>query len=94
MKTNPTNRHPGLNRRRFLSVAGTSAIAAVVSQPLFGLEAALAAPVVRKDIGGLSASDQVIKSYVKAITKMRALDTTHPNSPLSWGYQAAIHGPY
>ncbi len=80
-----------LSRHRFLRVAGATALAAS-SASLFDIQAALAAPVVRKDIGGLSASDSIIKSYVKAIAKMRALDTTHPNSPLSWNYQAAIHG--
>jgi tyrosinase len=82
-KTNRPNRH------RFLTVAGTSAVAAAVSQPLFGMKAALAAPLVRQDVGSLTATSPAILSYAAAITKMQALPVTDPTS---WAYQAAIHG--
>jgi hypothetical protein len=77
-----------LNRRRFLTVAGTSAVAAIASQPLFGLETALGAPLTRLDVGGLSSSSPTIKSYIKAVAAMKALPDSDPTS---WTYQAAIH---
>lgn len=47
------------------------------------------APRVRRDVGGMDASDPVLLCYRKAIKKMQALPTANP---LSWNYQAAIHG--
>jgi tyrosinase len=44
---------------------------------------------VRRDVGGMDSSDPVLACYRKAITKMQALPTSNP---LSWAYQAAIHG--
>lgn len=44
---------------------------------------------VRRDVGGMDASDPVLVCYRKAIKKMQALPTSNP---LSWAYQAAIHG--
>jgi hypothetical protein len=77
-------------RRRFLRTAGAAASVAILGQSLSGGGAALPAPTfVRRDIGGLSASDRVIVSYRKAITAMKALPASDPRS---WTYQAAIHG--
>jgi hypothetical protein len=76
-------------RRRFLATAGAAASVAILRPSLFEGGRALAAPLVRRDVGGLSASDPIITSYRTAIAAMRAL----PNSnPRSWAYQAAIHG--
>jgi Common central domain of tyrosinase/Polyphenol oxidase middle domain len=44
---------------------------------------------VRRDVGNLSASSSLIKSYAKAVKAMKALPTSDPRS---WAYQAAIHG--
>jgi len=79
------------NRRRFLVTAGATA-SVVLGSSLFRLEKALAAPLVRRNLGGMSASDSVLVSYRKAIKEMQKLDSTTPLSPLSWTYQAAIHG--
>jgi Common central domain of tyrosinase/Polyphenol oxidase middle domain len=76
-------------RRRFLATAGAAASVAILRPSLFDGGRALAAPFVRRDVGGLSATDPIIVSYRHAIAAMRLL----PNSnPLSWPYQAAIHG--
>jgi len=48
-----------------------------------------ASPYVRRDVGTLSASNSTITSYKKAIAAMKALPASNP---LSWTYQAAIHG--
>jgi len=75
-------------RRTFLRCTG-----ALSSYPfLRGLSAYATPPptaYVRKDIASLSATDSVIVSYRRAIRAMMALPTTNP---LSWAYQAAIHG--
>ncbi|HTC92863.1 MAG TPA: tyrosinase family protein [Terriglobales bacterium] len=77
-------------RRRFLVTAGATASATVLGASLFNIETVLAGPpVVRRDIGGLKASDSIIVSYRKAIKAMRALPD---HDPLSWAFQAAIHG--
>jgi tyrosinase len=78
-----------MKRRDFLVATGTLATAAVLERSFFDVDAVQAATFVRKDIGGLSAADPIIKSYSKAIKAMKALPTTNP---LSWTYQAAIHG--
>src|SRR6266853_2363273 len=44
---------------------------------------------VRRDVGGMDASDPVLVCYRKAIKKMQTLPTSNP---LSWAYQAAVHG--
>jgi hypothetical protein len=44
---------------------------------------------VRRDVGGMDASDPVLVCYREAIKKMQALPVSNP---LSWAYQAAIHG--
>jgi tyrosinase len=79
----------GPNRQRFLAVAGKSAVAAAVCQPLFAPQPALAAPFVRQDVGSLTGTSAAIQSYARAVTAMQALPATDPTS---WAYQAAIHG--
>ncbi len=77
------------NRRRFLATAGAAASVTLLGQVLFDLDTVLAAtPVVRRDVGGMDASDPILLSYRKAIRAMQALPS---NNPLSWTYQAAIH---
>jgi hypothetical protein len=78
-----------LSRRRFLMTAGAAASVALLGPTFLDGGITLAAPVMRRDIGGLSATDSVIVSYRKAIKAMRLLPSTNP---LSWDYQAAIHG--
>ena len=86
-----------LTRRHFLVTTGAVA-ATVLGRPfLFDIDSAYSqtqCPVtggafVRRDVGGLAATDPIIISYRKAIAAMKALPSTNP---LSWGYQAAIHG--
>ncbi|HME81712.1 MAG TPA: tyrosinase family protein [Candidatus Eremiobacteraceae bacterium] len=77
-----------VTRRRFLTIAGTSAVAVAVTQPLFSSQA-LAAPLTRFDVGGLTATSPTIKSFIAGIKAMRMLPKTDPTS---WQYQAAIHG--
>jgi len=77
-------------RRRFLSTAGAAASVAVVGSTLLDVESLFAATTyVRRNVGGMSAFDPVITDYRAAIKAMQALPTTNP---LSWAYQAAIHG--
>jgi tyrosinase len=75
-------------RRRFIVTAGAAA-STVLGSSIFNLESVWAAPVMRRNLGGMSASDPVLVSYRKAIKAMKALPTSNP---LSWAYQAAIHG--
>jgi len=79
------------NRRQFLVTAGATA-SVVLGSSIFRLERVLAAPFVRRNLGGMSASDPVLVSYRKAIKAMQMLNSSTPLSPLSWTYQAAIHG--
>jgi tyrosinase len=61
-----------------------------VGATLFDVERLFAGPpYVRKDVGGLTASSPDLVSYSKAVTAMKMLPSTNP---LSWDYQAAIHG--
>jgi hypothetical protein len=74
------------SRRKFLK---TTAVA-VAGASLFDFNELMAAPpLVRLDVGPLTAGSPALKSYAKAITAMQALPATNP---LSWAYQAAIHG--
>lgn len=75
-------------RRRFLVTAGAAA-STVLGSSLFNLETVWAAPVMRRNLGGMAASDPILVAYRKAIKAMKALPTANP---LSWDYQAAIHG--
>jgi Common central domain of tyrosinase/Polyphenol oxidase middle domain len=79
-----------VSRRRFIAATGAATSAAILSQTLFPSGIASAAvPIVRRDVGGMSASDPILVAYAKAITAMKLLPN---NNPLSWAYQAAIHG--
>lgn len=76
-------------RRRFLRTTGVAA-AAIAGSTLFDAGRLFAAgPFTRRDVGTLTASHTIIKGYKKAIKTMKALPDTNP---VSWGYQAAIHG--
>ena len=74
-------------RRRFIVTAGATATT-VLGSSIFNLDSVWAAPVMRRNLGGMAASDPVLVSYRKAIKAMKALPTANP---LSWDYQAAIH---
>ena len=79
-----------ITRRNFLGTAAKAASAAVLGPSLFSIGTAFAAgPFVRRDVGGLSVSDPILISYANAIKAMQALPS---NNPLSWSYQAAVHG--
>jgi tyrosinase len=74
------------SRRRFLK---TTAVA-VAGASMFDVRELMAAPpFTRLDVGPLTASSPALVSYAKAIKAMQLLPTTNP---LSWAYQAAIHG--
>ena len=75
-------------RRRFIVTAGAAA-STVLGSSLLNLETVFAAPYIRRNLGGMSASDPVLVSYRKAIKAMKMLPSSNP---LSWAYQAAIHG--
>jgi tyrosinase len=47
------------------------------------------APYVRRNVWTLPSGDQTIVEYAKAVTIMKARDSSDPTS---WSYQAAIHG--
>jgi tyrosinase len=74
-------------RRRFMVTAGAVATTALGSS-IFNLETVWAAPVTRRNLGGMAATDPILVAYGKAIKAMKALPTANP---LSWAYQAAIH---
>jgi tyrosinase len=77
-------------RRYFLGTAGAAASAALLAEPLFNFVVAEAAvPLVRRDVGRMNGSDPILLAYRKAIAAMQVLPATNP---LSWSYQAAIHG--
>ncbi len=77
-------------RRYFLGTAGAAASAALLAEPLFNFGVAEAAvPLVRRDVGRMNASDPILLAYRKAIAAMQVLPAMNP---LSWSYQAAIHG--
>jgi tyrosinase len=76
-------------RRHFLGTV-SAATAAILVDPFFnGGLAEAAVPLVRRDVGKMAASDPALLAYRKAIAAMQALPQTNP---LSWSYQAAIHG--
>ena len=81
-----------ITRRQFLEHAGAAAGLALVGcgAPRKHIcPTTPPVPFVRRDIGGLAATDPVILSYRKAVAAMRALPA---HDPRSWSYQAAIHG--
>jgi tyrosinase len=75
-------------RRRFIVTAGAAA-STVLGSSLFNLDTVMAATYIRRNVGGMTASDPVLVSYRKAIKAMKLLPDSNP---LSWVYQAAIHG--
>jgi tyrosinase len=80
-----------ISRRNFLATS-TGAVASVtlLGTSMFDARATLAVPShVRRDLGGMSPTDTILLSYAKAIRAMKTLPNTNP---LSWCYQAAIHG--
>ena len=77
-----------ITRRRFMITAGAAA-SAVVGSSIFNVDSVMAAPYIRRNLGGMAASDPVLVSYRKAIKAMKLLPASNP---LSWAYQAAIHG--
>lgn len=78
-----------VTRRKFLKTSSV-ATAAFFGSTVFDAGSLLAAgPHLRRDVGGLPSTSSVLKSYKKAIQAMKALPTSNP---LSWDYQAAIHG--
>jgi hypothetical protein len=79
------------SRRRFLTTAGAAASVAIFGPSFFDSSTVLAAPGVRRDLGGLAATDPIITGYQTAVTAMKGLSA---NDPRSWSYQAAIHGTY
>ncbi|MEA2329043.1 MAG: hypothetical protein QOE68_4002 [Thermoanaerobaculia bacterium] len=73
-------------RRKFLKVTG----GAIAASTLFDVDKLFAGPTfIRKDVGGLTAASSDLISYGNAINAMKLL---LPTNPLSWSYQAAIHG--
>ncbi len=79
-----------VTRRQFLATASAAASVALLADPFFNPDSVWAAtPVVRRDVGGMDASDPILMSYRKALKAMEALPQ---NNPVSWTYQAAIHG--
>ena len=77
-----------LSRRRFLVTAGATA-AVIAGRSVYDVDKVWAAAYTRRNLGGMAATDPVLVSYGKAIKAMKMLPGT---DPLSWGYQAAIHG--
>ncbi|HZS29541.1 MAG TPA: tyrosinase family protein [Candidatus Angelobacter sp.] len=77
-----------ITRRRFMVTAGAAA-SAVVGSSIFNVDTVMAAPYIRRNLGPMTASDPVLVSYRKAIKAMKLLPASNP---LSWAYQAAIHG--
>lgn len=83
------NSHP-ISRRRFLETAGLTATATLVGSSLLqARQGNAASSYTRSDIGTLRVTSSTIVSYKKAIAAMKALPDSNP---LSWNYQAAIHG--
>ncbi len=78
-----------ITRRRFLARTGVATATLVGSSLLHPDWLFAGPPYLRRDVGLLPASSSVLKSYAKAIKAMKALPAT---DPLSWTYQAAIHG--
>jgi len=77
-----------VTRRRFLSKTAVAAGVVFAGPSLFDLDELMAQPNwVRPDIA--TASKAIIDGYKTAIVAMRKLPDTNP---VSWAYQAAIHG--
>lgn len=79
-----------ISRRKFLETTGLAATATVVGASLLQARQGRAVSTyTRSNIATLSATSSTIVSYKKAIAAMKALPDSNP---LSWTYQAAIHG--
>jgi tyrosinase len=79
-----------LTRRKLVRLGLGAAVGlGVVGAPWSRPARAAAAPFVRRDIAGLTASDPVMTAWANGIAAMKALPATDPRS---WTYQAAIHG--
>jgi len=79
-----------LTRRRFLATLGATAGVGIAGKSLFNISKVLAqGPYVRPNVAGLTITSPAIVSYIAGIQAMQALPVTNP---LSWAYQAAIHG--
>src|SRR4051812_11221684 len=74
------------SRRRFIQ---TTAVAAVGVSLVDIRELLAAGPFMRRDVGPMTSTTSALVSYAKAVKAMQALPATNP---LSWSYQAAIHG--
>jgi hypothetical protein len=75
-------------RRRFLVTVGATA-STMLGSSIFNVDSVWAAPLVRRNLGGMAPDDPILISYRKAIKAMKALPASNP---LSWDYQAAIYG--
>jgi tyrosinase len=80
-----------ISRRRFIgTTVGATISTTLIGSSFFDPPRVLASPShVRRDVRGMTSTDPILVSYSKAIESMRALDITNP---LSWCFQAAIHG--
>lgn len=79
-----------VSRRRFLETVGLAASTTLVGSFLLqARQGNAASSYTRRDIGTLSTTSSTVLSYKKAIAAMKALSD---DNPLSWTYQAAIHG--
>ncbi|MGC0775489.1 MAG: tyrosinase family protein [Candidatus Acidiferrum sp.] len=77
-------------RRKFLAATGKAVSATILGSMLLDGDLAFGTPMyVRRNLAGMDASDPVLLSYRKAIKAMQLLGQSNP---LSWSYQAAIHG--
>jgi hypothetical protein len=77
-------------RRRFLATVGATAGVSLAGKSLFNVAKVLAqGPYVRPNVAGLTLASQNIQSYITGIKAMQKLAA---NNPISWTYQAAIHG--
>lgn len=84
-----------LTRRQFLKHTGAAAGVVVAGQSVLGCgfhrkptcPAAPVTPFLRRDVGGLTATDPLILAYRRAIKAMQALPASDPRS---WSSQAAI----
>ena len=78
------------SRRRFLELgAGAASVVLIQRSPFAEIARAQTAPLVRRNLKGLSTNHEIIRSFELAITRMKELPVTDPRS---WAYQAAIHG--
>lgn len=81
------------SRRQFLKTTGAAASAAILSNRVLDLldggTSAFAAPMVRKNIKNLSATDPIIVAYKAGIAAMKALPSSDRRHWTNW---ANIHG--